>query len=482
MAKIQFPSFVSEAYKDSSLQVATSELINWFVENLDPENAKSPKVLKPTPGSTLFTSLSATGGIRGVYYTSTSRLFVVQSNQLFEVFSNGNQSYIGPINSYIGPVKMADNGFQLMLVDGSFGYILTFETNVLEQITSEHFPACNNVLYQDSFFIVNETGTNRFHISNSLNGLAWDGDYASAEGSADNISNLISNNREIWLFGPQSFEVWYNAGAPDFPYQRVPGSFSSIGLLAINSLTEINDVILFLGGNKDGFGIVYKSNGYSVQRVSTVPMEKEISNYPTQTDAIASTYLQDGHYFYCLSFQGGNTTWCYDLTTGKWHKRTSYSTVSNTEGRWNALYAVFAFDRILVANYSNGDLSQLSTSVYTENGSPIVRTRIAPHLNQNMNRLIYNSLQIDAQVGVGLGNTSGQGRDPVMTLSFSDDGGMTYGSSIPLSIGRVGQYKTQLKWNKLGSSRDRVFKIRTSDPINPVLINAYLDVVECLHG
>lgn len=484
MPKVPFKGFIGQTYKDSALQVATSETINWYLEKLDPNDAKSPEIFRPTPGTTFFTELSATGAVRGLYYDSSGRLYIVQNYQLFEVYEDGTYIFRGALNTSVNPVKMADNGFQLMIIDGTYGYIFTYATNTFQQITNPNFPTCNALIYQDSYFIVNETGTNRFHISAPLDGLEWDLDYASAEGCADNITNIINNNREIWLFGPQSYEVWYNSGQPDFPYARVPGSFSNVGLLATNSLTELNDVIFFLGGNKDGFGIVYMSDGYNVRRISTIPMEREITQYPSNEDAIASTYLQDGHFFYNLSFQGGNTTWSFDTTTGAWHKRTSYSTITNTENRWKILYTIFAFNQILATNYEGGDILILDPSSYTEEGSPIIRTRICPHLISSMNRVIYNSFQIDAQVGVGLPNvdTSAVGANPQVYLSYSDDGGMTYGNQVGVSLGRTGEYKTQLKWNRLGSSRDRVFKLTVSDPINPILIAAYLDVTECLHG
>jgi len=36
--------------------------------------------------------------------------------------------------------------------------------------------------------------------------------FAAAEGSPDNLVTLIVDHREIWLFGTNSVEVWYDAG------------------------------------------------------------------------------------------------------------------------------------------------------------------------------------------------------------------------------------------------------------------------------
>jgi len=57
----------------------------------------------------------------------------------------------------------------------------------------------------------------QFFISGSYDVTAWDAlDYATAEGDPDYLQAIISENRELWLLGKTSYEVWYNSGDSEF--------------------------------------------------------------------------------------------------------------------------------------------------------------------------------------------------------------------------------------------------------------------------
>lgn len=62
-------------------------------------------------------------------------------------------------------------------------------------------------------------------------------------------------------------------------------------------------------------------------------------------------------------------------------------------------------------------------------------------------------------------------RAPQVAISWSNDGGYTFGSEIIVGAGMVGQYKARVIVNRCGRARDRVFRVVISDPI-PVAITA----------
>ena len=49
-----------------------------------------------------------------------------------------------------------------------------------------------------------------------------------------------------------------------------------------------------------------------------------------------------------------------------------------------------------------------------------------------------------------------------LTLEVSRDGGKTWGNWIQRSVGKVGEYFPRLLWTRLGSARDRVWRLRYS--------------------
>lgn len=70
-----------------------------------------------------------------------------------------------------------------------------------------------------------------------------------------------------------------------------------------------------------------------------------------------------------------------------------------------------------------------------------------------------------------------QGSDPKIMLEYSNDGGFSYSSNqIWSSAGKIGERLVRVRWNKLGMSRDRVFRITITDPVKIVLLDARMDV------
>ena len=57
------------------------------------------------------------------------------------------------------------------------------------------------------------------------------------------------------------------------------------------------------------------------------------------------------------------------------------------------------------------------------------------------------------------------GVDPQISLSYSDDGGRTFGPERSVSIGRQGDYTKRCIWRRCGMSRNRVWRITCGEPI-----------------
>jgi hypothetical protein len=146
-------------------------------------------------------------------------------------------------------------------------------------------------------------------------------DVATAEGSPDNLVGLISDHRDLWLFGTDSTEVFFNSGNADFPFERIQGAFIEHGCAAKFSIAKMANTVFWLGQDDKGNGIVLMAKGYQPQRISTHAVEQAIQSYGDISDAKAYTYQQNGHNFYVLNFSAAQTTWVYDLTTNLWHER-----------------------------------------------------------------------------------------------------------------------------------------------------------------
>jgi hypothetical protein len=112
----------------------------------------------------------------------------------------------------------------------------------------------------------------------------------------------------------------------------------------------------------------------------------------------------------------------------------------------------------------------------TSNRRLIRRLRQSPHIaNQGQWTFIHN-FELWMDVGVGLNTSQGQGSDPMIHLQISKDGGATWGASMPMSVGKLGEYRQRVIWWRLGQARDWVFRVTCSDPVAWGLVQAYMDL------
>jgi hypothetical protein len=450
--------------------------INLYPETNEIGTGKAREVaaLNSTPGLLLLQTIGL-GPYRGLFYASNDILYAVVANKIYSVSSAWAATELGTLNSSEGQVSMADNGTSLVIVDGVSGYVVTLSGGAFVEITDPEFFPASHVGLMDGYFIFSRTDTGQFFIS-ALNDTTFDAlDIATAEGAPDNIIGLLVNNRDLWLAGTDTIEVWFNSGDADFPFQRIQGAFIEVGLAAAFSLAKMQNTIYWLGQDKSGSGMVFEASGYQPKRISTHAIEQAIQGYSSLSDAVAWTYQQNGHFFYVLSFPTANTTWVYDATTSMWHERV-YTNQGDFE-RHRAVCHAFAYGKHVVGDYENGKLFELSETTYSDNGSAITRQRITPHATQDTKRLFFKSFQVDMETGVGLDGT-GQGTDPKLMLQFSDDGGHSWSNEKWADIGKIGKRLTRAIFRRLGQSRDRVFKVTITDPIKVTFIGAEVDVEE----
>ena len=468
---------LGSSYVARSVNAADNRMVNLFPEII-PEGGKEPAFLIRAPGLTLVVQVGS-GPIRGIKRVK-SILYVVSGNKLYKVDTSYIVTEIGTVTGS-GQVSMSDNGIQLFIACNPDGFIYNLNTLVFSQITDSNFPGAVTVDFIDNYFVFNEPNSQKLWITELLDGTSIDAlDFASAEGLPDDIVGLIVDHRELWVFGTESTEIWYNAGTSDFPLQRIQGAFNEIGCVAPYSISKLDNSVIWLGSDNRGQGIVYRANGYIGQRISTHSVEWKIQQYSTLSDAVSYSYQQDGHSFYVITFPSGNATWVYDISTNSWHERASFS--NGSFGRHRSNCQAFFNDKILLGDYENGNIYNFDLDNYTDNSSiqRWLRTwRALPTGTNNLKRTINHSLQLDCESGVGL--NSGQGDDSQIILRWSDDGGHTWSNEHWSSIGKIGKYGYRAIWRRLGSTskiRDRIFEISGSDPVKIIINGAVLDVEE----
>lgn len=475
---MRFPGFIGPSYTSQSVNVDCQRTVNMFPEinALGTGKEKEVASLVPTPGLRLLLTL-ADSPIRGLWTASNGQLFAVGGAKLYRISSLWVATELGSLITDSGPVSIADNGIHLVVVDGAAGYVWNINTSTYSEITDPDFPNADQVTFQDGYFIFNEVNTGNFFIS-GLSAVTFDAlDFAEAEGNPDKLVGLISSNQNLVLFGSQTTEVFYNSGDADFPFARIQGAVIDVGCAAPFSIAELVGSIYWIGGDSNGSGIVYRSEGFQAKPISTPAIEKVIRGLTSDQveAATAYTYQQGGHLFYCLNLGGTNSTWVFDASTELWHER-QYLNLWSME-RHRAECHASAHGESVVGDYVNGKIYALDPDVYTDDGTSIVRIRTAPHLSSGLKLVRHNSFQLDMEVGVGDGSL-GQGANPKVVFRWSDDGGHTWSNEREVEIGKIGERRKRVIVRRLGISRDRVYEVKITDPVKVVLIGAELDLEE----
>ena len=490
---------LGSAYVARSVNAADNRMVNLFPEVV-PEGGQMPAFLNRAPGLK-FQQTVGTGPIRGLWahQTQGEDFYVVSGNAVYKLTSLTSTPILLGTIAGSGQVSIADNGDQIIFVSNPNAYIYTESTNTFVQVTDPDFPGAVTVGYLDGYFVFNQPNSQKLWITSLFDGTQIDPlDFASAEGSPDGVVGIIVDHREVWVFGTDSTEVWYNAGAADFPLARIQGAFNEIGCVAPYSIAKLDNSIFWLGCDARGQGIVYRANGYIGQRISTHAVEWQIQSYLNMSDAVAYTYQQDGHAFYVLNFPSGGTTWVFDVSTGVWHERAYFSNGQFSRHRGNCQCN---FDgNTVIGDYENGNIYTFDLTTYADNGGAqkwLRSWRALPTGQNNLKRTAHHSLQLNCEVGTGqpspdytldldfqdqlyevFGTTPVvQGADPQVMLRWSDDGGHTWSNEHWTSMGAIGAYGQRAIWRRLGMTlklRDRVYEVSGTDPVKIAIIGAEL--------
>lgn len=452
---------VGPSYQLATRKADCQRSVNLFPAIMEAPGGKSAAILKPLPGLTQFAALGSTE-VRGCK-EKDGRAFAVCGSTFYEVSADGTSITRGTISSASGPVEITFNINQVGVVDGVGGWYLDLSTNVFSTITAASFYGTPRLANIDGYGIAVRLGTGQFYISAIDDFSLWDPlDFATAEGSPDNILTVVASHREAWLGGSRTTEVWDDTGAADFPFERIGSAFIEHGTSGSYSAQALDNTVFWLGQD----GIVWRANGYSPQRVSTHAIEEAIGTSTNLAGATAFTYQQDGHTFYVLNVPGLETTWCYDVASQSWHERAEL--VDGAYQQHRARCHMFAFGKHLVG-CSDGTLCEFDTSANTNNGDTLVRDRISPHLaTPTYDVQPFSALQIDCNVGDGLPN----GQAPLLMMRYSDDGGYEWKNWRTCSLGVVGQRRARAIFRRLGEARDRVWQIRCTENVPFTIIGA----------
>jgi hypothetical protein len=442
--------FLGQAYASRSKILANQTAINLYPESSEGNTDKIGAFIG-TPG--LTTKYTGAGEVRGIH-SAGGFLFAVIGNTVWRLTSSYAATNLGILPNSSGPVSMVHNESQLAIAHTSGWHWVTFSGAAIAAVAGS--PAGSVLTYQDQYVLYTDVnglfGLTALADLSTLSAL----DVADAEGAPDDLISIISDHREAWLFGTESTEIWSNTGASFFPFERAPGGFIEQGCAAKFSPAKLDNSVFWLGVDRNGQGIVYRSNTYIPQRISTHAIEYAINQYSTIADAIGWSYQEEGHNFYCLAFPTGNATWVYDTAAQGWHQR-GWLDANGLVNRHRAnCYATFNGKHV-IGDWQNGNIYEMSLDVYYDAGDEIYRERafVLPDTENNKSRI--DTLELMA--------AQGDGSDSIQSkvwLQVSRDNGQNWGYQRLINMGAIGQTMARLRWRRLGTGRNIACRLATT--------------------
>jgi hypothetical protein len=454
------PSFKlpAHSYQHRSKRVGSERLVNCFAEMAPPEG-KAQIAVTRAPGIAAAVTLNTLEG-RGVYRWQ-GLLYAVSGQNFYLISSAHVATLISSSITGVGTVSFAETPTQLVICTNNATYV--YNGTSVSQVTDPHFDAGVQCCSIDGYVLFRRESTGIFFASDLGDATSYDAlMFATAEGLSDNIVGIIADHRQAILAGEDSMEIWYNAGISGFPFIRDANGFVELGCAAGKSLAKRDNSIYWLASDLT----VRRLEGVTPVRVSQDGVEQAIAGYYV-ADAVGFAFSQYGHSFYVLTFPTSDATWVLDINTGEWHERQSYGL-----GRWRPSSAILAYSRIYVQDYETGKVGYLDIDTYTDWGDTQRMEMTFQDVYSDGNVIKHSKFELICETGVG---TTGQGADPQLTLEYSNDSGKNWTTLPTKSMGEVGEYKTRVRWHRLGAARYRQYRLSISDPCKVVIADAQLE-------
>lgn len=476
----KWPGFCGGYAKGQSLVGNAADTVNFYVEKL-PGNSASEAALLSVPGFSAWSTVASVG-TRGAILVGV-RLFAIIGATLWEFDSNGTSTNRGTVVQDQNPAQLISDGTvggQIGICSGGHVYSYDLASNVLSATIL--VTGVTHLSFAAGFGLAFQATTGKVFLSALEDLSTYDfGTFFQRSLFPDPWqASFVDSNNLFWGIGTETFEVWQNTGTGTQPWAPLSGLVGLYGIGAPFAYALSAAGNTWLASNKEGFGQLVLTRGAAPSIVSSGPIATlmaQILRTERVTDAEMLCYQQEGHTFASVSFPSASVTLTYDITSDSWARRGRWNVNRGAYDVWSPRTHVVAYGLHLVGDRTTGFLARMDPTIATElDGTGIRCQRVSPPLVNELKRFPVDRLEL--LMDVGLGTQAGQGQNPQAVLEISMDGGLTYGNQIPAGIGRAGEYRRRVYWNRLGLQTDAVARVTFSDPSPKRIVDAYLNNLE----
>jgi len=422
-----------------------ARLVNCYAKPVT--RGKSEFVIEATDGLALLATLTDAGGIRAMAPVSDSEGLAVAGRLAVRFDNAGGYSVVGsiPSDGHVGIAQNADSEVALVCDGLYFSYV----GGVLTQLADPDLPPPVSVCSLGGYFVFMLSDGRMF--ASDLNDFEVEGlSYAENEKAPDGGVVCWTRGDNLFGGGKRSIEVWQiNSGAEvgTFPFAPVtmviePDTQQTIGVLAPDSAIDG----LFVASDRT----VKLLEGYTARTISPDALNVAIANDASASSISVTRWSAKGDTFY--GFSGTSWTWVYNATARQWHELSSFGLT-----RWRCSKVVDIGGTLVAGHYSDGKLFALSGSTHTEDSEPHVMDIYSIPIADVTRRFIHGGVWLD----IAPGTIAGAETDRHVELAWSDNG-EPFAHNMLRSLGNFAQTRNQIRFNRLGSSFNRSYRLRMS--------------------
>lgn len=469
-------------YVDESTAVSNREFVNCYTHIPESQTITDASVFGVS-GIGEIGEAGANDFCRGLHAVG-DRVFGVMGSSLWELSKPSSFVFTDLGHTIEGEDKvfMADNGYQLCILAPDYNntfnaYIFDTETDTFTQISDAGFDGpANSLAYSDGYFIFSKADSNNWFISDLRDGLIYNAlDRGSAESDPDPIQVVAPLRGIVFVFGSQTFEQNQNVGGAAFPYVRINSGTYNKGCDAPKSITEVNNMLVWIGSGVNEQPAIWATSGGPPEKLSTASIDTILFSGGIEPvrKAWVTKWAERGHSFVGFTVPGICTV-VYDFATNLWHRRESIDR-DQAIAPWRVSAMVDGFSTIIVGDSYTGKIGSYDKSFFYEYDQTVRGCFTTPPIDNGGKPFSVNQVQLVCQTGFVPHN--GQGSDPVIRMSVSKDGGITYSPEISRKMGQIGQYYFPVTWPCLGRfPRSMTLRWDISEPINRVFVKAEAEI------
>ncbi len=282
------------------------------------------------------------------------------------------------------------------------------------------------------------------------------------EQSSKNTGMHVLNNR-LYLFSEDGYSVWTVTPNVNTPFAQQKGSAGAIGMLDPMGKCEAGGNLYFIGRDGGKLGL-YALSGGAPQKISSGPIDYVLNSDTDKRGIVCFSFTDNGRKFVAFSIE--NDTFCVDIETGEYHKR------STNGGRWGVVgtgyneannnRSVFIGKDIVSLGSNNYSIQSgfSDETIGTEFGQVVDRELITSPFNSNGVSNVVRELSFQADIDYG---NETPVTLPKLGVSVSSDFGKTYKPEKQKEFDAVGSNNKILRFMNIGFFRQAfVFKLKTS--------------------